>query len=188
MPVDMSNDRASLVASDTSLFQCATVFTQFPQTHHFLAVPFDAGSRNVSDGDGWHELGFTHDTGLAPPGVVYSYFEIHGDHYHLAAPGSAPWIGELFPEQYHCEPQPRQTVSSTALTGELTLVLAVIAFSCREDQLDYVLRHCWRQGQWEPHGLPHGREFAGSLNRHPKLTVCQCHRTRTPGCCRFSLP
>ena len=140
-------------------YQCATVFTQWPDTHHFLAVAFDAQEENVCDKAGWHPLGFNHCSDYAPPGI-HSYFDIRGERHHLAALGSASWVRDLFPEQYRPRDEPREPVQNTGLTGKLTLLLAVIAFSCMQGSLDYVLQNCLQPGQWSPHGQIDGREFS----------------------------
>ena len=158
-----ANDQARSMESSLREYQCTTVFTQWPCTPHFLAVPFDAQTQNVCDKGGWHELGFHHDS--AHTGHIYSYLEIHGEHRHLAALSSARWVHELFPQQYHPREEPGQSAQATGLTGltgKLTLLLAVIAFSSTEGNLDHVLRNSLRQREWIPHSQPDGREFSFS--------------------------
>lgn len=179
------NDRANTSALDP--YECATVFTQYPDTHHFLAVAFDASSQNVSDEGGWYELGFDHHRQPANPDLVYSYFEIRGHRHHLATPRPAAWIQQLFPTQYHHPNQPGQMVPFTGLTGQLTLLLAIVAFSCPENSLDYVLQNCLRQGEWTPHELGDGREFS-SLTLYSVLEFKQYHRTDTSRHGRLRLP
>ena len=41
--------------------KAATVFSQFPNTHHLLAVSFDAQTRSVMESqEGWRVLSFHH--------------------------------------------------------------------------------------------------------------------------------
>lgn len=70
------------------------------------------------------------------------------------------WINDLgmsvYDEEHHY-PLPR----ATGLSGQLTTILAIIAFSCKEKYLEDILirDRTWRRGHWRGHNKDHGREL-----------------------------
>jgi hypothetical protein len=140
------------------LFGTATVFTQMPDTTHLLAVNLDAGAVNVSDHTIWRNLSFNHISSRNGLGR-YSSIRVLGDQAQLAAPGARHWMTQLLPTIYNYQQQvdlrgeviPPPT--SAGLIGDLTLLVALAAFSGPQPQLDQILTHCLRPGRWEPHQL-----------------------------------
>ena len=158
---------SELSSSSASHFRTATVFTQSPWTNHFLAVDFDAQRQNVSERGGWQDLGFWHET--CSNGAVYSHLDITTDARHLAAPGNSAWINELFTDtyRYHAPSGAIPPPVMIGLTGKLPLLLALVAFSCKEADLDNVLTQSLSAGSWlglPPNLTPHeGRTWIDSF-------------------------
>ena len=153
---DSSNQVA--FKSSLPLHDRTAVFTQFPDTLHFLAVGYDEEDTNEYCDKGWQELGFSHGRSPINPNSGLSTLEIVGSKPHLIAPG-ASWIKELFPEQYQYHPQhPNESPppESAGLAGKLTLILAIIAFSCSPEKLEYVLKRSLTRGEWNPHNQLNG--------------------------------
>ncbi|CAL8584214.1 hypothetical protein XPA_009817 [Xanthoria parietina] len=139
-------------------YGAATIFTQWRDTNHLLAVTFDAEEKNVAeDYGGWKVLSFEHKP-LGPQGT-YSSVGVAGDQQQLAAPGSRAWTPQLLPTIYDYDPNPNlpQPVSA-GLIGDLPLLFALPAFSAQPHQLSYVLTHFMQPNEWYRHDLPHGHE------------------------------
>ncbi|KAI4221982.1 MAG: hypothetical protein L6R36_006497 [Xanthoria steineri] len=139
-------------------YGAATVFTQWRDTNHLLAVTFDAEEKNVGEEyGGWKVLSFRH-IPLGPQGT-YSEVDVAGDQQQLAAPGSRAWTPQLLPTIYDYDPNPNlpQPVSA-GLIGNLPLLFALPAFSAEPYQLPYVLTNCMQPNEWRKHELPHGHE------------------------------
>ena len=151
-----SNDQ-----QDLHLYDHTAVFTAFPDTLHFLAVGYDKQDPNRYHEAGWKELGFAHVPLTSNHGL--SILGIHLSEYHLMAPPSqntVGWIRELFNEQYRYHQQHHLEdglpVKSAGLSGTLTLLLALVAFSCLPKDMDEVLKTSLAWGKWNPHRRMNG--------------------------------
>ncbi|KAI4137427.1 MAG: hypothetical protein L6R39_007297, partial [Caloplaca ligustica] len=82
-------------------YKAATVFTQYPDTHHLLAVDFDAETKDVADEPGgWKVLSFNHRPLPGAQETYYSSIALFGAEQQLAAPGSTQWVPQLLPKIY----------------------------------------------------------------------------------------
>ncbi|KAL8966994.1 MAG: hypothetical protein Q9183_003118 [Haloplaca sp. 2 TL-2023] len=149
--VDSSNHQALQEHS------VATIFTQQPDTDHFLAVPFDAETRHVAEVyGGWKTLSFNH---IYSPGTntTCSAIDLAGESQRLAAPGSNAWLPQLVPRIYNFDANfAASQAPSGGLTGSLPILFALPAFSAQPDWLVQVLTGHLRPNQWIPHNHPHG--------------------------------
>ncbi|MCJ1393005.1 hypothetical protein MMC18_005877 [Xylographa bjoerkii] len=147
-------------------YRSATVFTQFPNTQHFLSVPFDARTQNVVQNNGWRSLGFHH-VELQEDGPQYSEldFDPPSPEHHLVAPAapgssSSAWVNELFTAQYrhNVNSGPNPPPESAGLIGKLTLILALVAFVRPMTELHASLTTHVVPRQWLPYNtVPNGR-------------------------------
>ncbi|KAG8211926.1 hypothetical protein GTR04_0675 [Trichophyton interdigitale] len=83
--------------------------------------------------------------------------------YTLAGRGSRDWVPELLPDTYndsYCSPVP-----FTHLTGDLALIVGLIAFSCPRERdkhcLSDIMQRCFKPPRWSPHHSPPQR-----IDRH----------------------
>ncbi|KAL8657718.1 MAG: hypothetical protein Q9226_001641 [Calogaya cf. arnoldii] len=139
-----------------SPYGVATVFTQWRDTEHLLAVTFDAEKKDVADEyGGWKPLSFDH---IAQPGSqMLSLLGVAGEQHQLAAPGSPAWIPQLLPSIYDYDPKPKtKSPESAGLAGNLPLLFALPAFSAEPEHLSHVLTSFMQPNRWHRHGLPHG--------------------------------
>ena len=152
------------------IHSAATVFTQYPQTPHLLAVPFDARTRDVCYYPrAWRPLTFRH-VRIANSQHTYSAVSANGDRYHIAARGSSYWMPQLLPSVYDYQSQSHKIQSG--LIGSLPLLIALAAFSAPTSVLESVLTSCVRPRRWQPHQYqyPAGRKLQNSC-RYPGLTL-----------------
>ncbi|KAL8950383.1 MAG: hypothetical protein Q9222_003581 [Ikaeria aurantiellina] len=141
--------KASTKPPKWAKFETATIFTQFDDTHHLLAVLFDAEQEHVVEHPGgWKVLSFDH----IPQDIqrTYSSVDILGDKKQLAARGSADWVPQLVPEIYNYDAtqNPIRTASA-GLIGKLPILFALPAFSARPERLSQVLT-----GHMRPNSIP----------------------------------
>ncbi|KAL8921193.1 MAG: hypothetical protein Q9172_004155 [Xanthocarpia lactea] len=103
----------------------ATIFTQYKDTNHLLAVTFDAEKQDVREEQGgWKVLSFDHipQDGTDTQRTYYSSVGVAGAERQLAAPGSPAWIGQLLPSIYDYDSGvPPQRISG-GLIGNLPLL------------------------------------------------------------------
>jgi hypothetical protein len=108
----------------------------------------------------WYPLNFRHDRGLSRIDTV-------GDEQSLASYGGR-WVDQLGLAAYNYpDPDPEAEITppdppaSEGLAGNLSILIALIAFSCRNHDLDTVLLtdRAWRRRQWRGHNRQHGRMF-----------------------------
>lgn len=141
-------------------YRTATVFTQFMDTPHLLAVPFDAREQHVRE-IGWRRLTFNHNR---IPGThsYYSHITCLGLESCIAAPGSAHWMPQLVADFYQYRPRTQQTRIQAGLVGNLPLLIALAAFSTPPNAtaLDSLLTSV-QPGGWNPHAHPYpsGRKY-----------------------------
>lgn len=155
----MTNITAGNLNKKYSMYAVATIFTQWPDTDHLLAVTFDADKKDVAEENGgWKVLSFDYVTRPGTQGI-YSSVSVAGGKQQLAAPGSLAWVPQLLPRIYDYDTgrNPPQPVSA-GLIGNLALLFALPAFSAQPSFLSHVLTSCMRPNSWHRHQLPHGRE------------------------------
>ena len=77
---------------------------------------------------------------------------------------SQVWAKRMFPERYHAPPEytiaanhPNQHPSWGGLIGDLPLIIALIAFSVRENEVAQALRLCLQGNPWKMHGTQRRR-------------------------------
>ncbi|KAL8847911.1 MAG: hypothetical protein Q9221_007042 [Calogaya cf. arnoldii] len=153
----------------------ATIFTQWRDTNHLLAVTFDAEKKDVAEEyGGWKVLSFDH-VRIPQPGTQPTYYSsvvVAGEQQQLAAPGSPTWTPQLLPTIYDYDPKPNlPQPASAGLIGNLPLLFALPAFSAQPDQLTNVLTSFMQPNRWHRHELPHGRKSrrlntANLVDRH----------------------
>ena len=134
-------------------YRAATVFycNHFDK---FFTARGDASIRNfIAQGpeDSWHPLSFRHENNI-------SYLEHAGDQGFLAV-RQASWIKQLLPNAYRC--QASDGPANGGLAGLLPIIIALVAFSCRDhNELYQVLieDRAWRGHKWRPHLRETGRK------------------------------
>jgi len=117
----------------------------------FLATEGDPSMRDMETSDfphnQWHTLNFEHHGTL-------SRLDLFGSERHLAG------NGQRFIEQlgltHWSNPDPGAPVSG-GLAGNLALLIALVAFSCRPQHLSDVLQNSWREYSWRGHNHGSGR-------------------------------
>lgn len=119
----------------------------------FWAVDYDATQHLVNQADNrdWTAVGFDHST------PTINWVGIGGGQRRLGVQRNQSWVHALFPENH----QPRRYSTDErygGLCGELPVIIALIAFSMDPEYLAHVLTHCMREGTWEGHSYPHGRD------------------------------
>ena len=140
------------------LYSVATIFTQYRDTNHLLAVTFDAQKQDVrEEPGGWKVLSFDH---IPQDGTqrTYSSVGVAGAERQLAAPGSPTWIPQLLPKIYDYDSDNPPQRTSGGLIGNLPLLFALPAFSAQPDRLSHVLTRFMQPNRWYRHELPHGRK------------------------------
>ena len=139
------------------VYRTATIFTQYPDTPHLLAVPFNARTRSVhpSFGRGWQHVTFNHIRVGNSGDAYYSYISTCGGEQKIAARGSQNWIDQLLPGWYDCDPR-HDTRNQAGLIGELPLLFALAAFSAPPTS-QACLPHSIAPGKWIRHGQSTGR-------------------------------
>ena len=142
---------------DRYTYRAATLFTQYPDTPHLLAVPFDARTRSVRHfGRGWQRISFNHNpVGNSNSNAYYSYISDRGAEPRIAAPGPH-WIPQLLSAWYDCHAG-HATRKQAGLIGELPLLYALAAFSVPPESLELLLSSM-QPGRWDFHGLTTGRK------------------------------
>ena len=155
----MTDITAESLNKKHSAYAVATIFTQWPDTPHLLAVTFDAEKKDVAEENGgWKVLSFDYVPRLGTQGT-YSSVNVAGGQQQLAAPGSPAWVPQLLPKVYDYDPTPnRQQPISAGLIGKLALLFALPAFSAQQSSLSHVLTSCMQPNRWHRHQLQHGRE------------------------------
>lgn len=145
-------------------YSVATIFTQYPDTNHLLAVDFDAEEKDVRENPGgWKVLSFLHKTQQPQQGIErkYSYVTVWGDEQQMAAPGYPRLVSQLIPSIYeydHGQATTRRPTSA-GLIGLLPILFALPAFSAPTHRLAQVLTGQLRPNTWIPHppNSVHGR-------------------------------
>lgn len=122
--------------------------------NQFLTVPGDATQDNVGEDEQvhfrWWPLSFRNE------GTTTSRLIVSGEDIHLASRNSA-WINGLGLNAHVHSGAPH----IGELSGNLAILVGLIAFSCEPGYLDAVLMmdQAWDQGIWHGHHQgPHGRK------------------------------
>ena len=121
--------------------------TMFYCNHlHFLTANGDASTPEVTADPmhRWNALAFRHN------GAVSQIFD--GGELEGLAGNESPWVRALGLEAYADH---GSGYTSEGLTGNLAHILALVAMSCRREDLGHGLR-AWHDYQWTGHGRPHG--------------------------------
>ncbi|KAL8727560.1 MAG: hypothetical protein Q9166_005966 [cf. Caloplaca sp. 2 TL-2023] len=142
-----------------SQYSVATIFTQYRDTHHLLAVTFDAEEKDVGEEyGGWKVLSFDH---ILQPGTQRAYYSsvgVAGEQQQLAAPGSPAWTPQLLPLIYDYDANQNPQPISAGLIGNLPILFALPAFSAQPELLSNVLTSYMQPNRWLKHAYPHGRK------------------------------
>lgn len=146
--IDKMEADASTVCDFLDPYKTSTVVYCDPWLQ-FRAVPYDASSYDVESTGypRWHCLSFTHYEGISRVGIA-------GTAQYLAG-GGQDWINQLGLSTYCNDNDNSQ---SQGLTGDLGILIALIAFSCRANDLDKILMSdkAWHRYRWSGHNRRHG--------------------------------
>lgn len=150
-------------SGNRTLFGAATVFTQYPDSTHIVAVNVDAGMTDAADQNGsWRTLSFNHVN--SNNNRYFSSVNTMGQERHLVAPGSQSWIRQLIPDIYD---YPRQSSApsraSAGLIGSVPILLALAVLSAPENWLIQTLTNHIGPGTWQRHTYLSGRESLVTL-------------------------
>jgi hypothetical protein len=124
----------------------------------YLVADGDASTRDIETapypGDRWYPINFRHDNGL-------SRVELAGGEQYLAGNG-ATFIDHLGLLSY--QNQDSAAPPSGGLAGNLAILIALVAFSCRSSHLrDALIRdRAWHRYRWNGHNHASGRERSSS--------------------------
>lgn len=105
--------------------------------------------------DEWQQLNFIAEDDVPGLSRIVDSGELH-----LFGTG-ARWIKELgmslYDEKHHY-----RLPKAAGLVGNLATLIAIIAFSCEEEDLGKVLLKdkAWHKGKWKGHRREHGRELS----------------------------
>jgi hypothetical protein len=137
-----------------TLFRAVTMFYCNPW-NQFVVTEGDVRLRNMEGSpapqDRWYPLGFHHmDT--------VSYLDFAGEHLCLAG-NRAGFIHRLGLDTY--QNREENAPRAGGLAGNLAMLIALIAFSCRSRDLDAVLieDRAWRHQEWRGHNRHDGRKL-----------------------------
>ncbi len=150
---------------DARLYSAATMFTQEPDTHHLLAVGFDARTARVHRENGWRPITFNHEP--APDfvnGQFYSFLSTAGGEARIAAPGSPSWMPQLLPRHYNYRTaaDAQNIPTHAGLIGDLPLLFALAVFSAPSNSAGFrTALASIRPGGWHHHQFENseGREI-----------------------------
>lgn len=174
MPIeaDARNTVANGIVADSyrnplTRYNAATVFYANPFINFRIALG-DMTARDLyKEGDIWHHLRFHH-IGLYRD---ISFVDFAGSEDYISGSSThKSWHGQLLPEAYDCQEED-EGHDSMGLTGHLSILIALIAFSCSVEMLDNVLlRHrCWINRKWYPHNHRTGRRDKRGMVVHVYL-------------------
>ena len=144
-----------MIFQNPTLYQhsATTVFTQCPSQSLF-AVEFDARYKNVAEADyPWTRMMFDHKPHPAGQNLYYSELGLMRDQEQMASGTNTVWQQALFPSHMHCDVNDTDVWNrrNGGLIGELGCLLAVIAFSGKQDYIDHILQHCLLPPQHPAH-------------------------------------
>ncbi|TVY34526.1 hypothetical protein LOCC1_G007809 [Lachnellula occidentalis] len=129
------------------LYRANTMFYCNP-FDQFLAAEGDASDKDMADApcpsNLWLRLYFRHQSAL-------SRLDLGGSEPYLAG---KTWSINQLGLNFWYNPNKRAPLSS-GLAGNLALLIALVAFSCRYNRLDTILQTSWRDHAWQPHHYSH---------------------------------
>ncbi|EGD92746.1 hypothetical protein TESG_00314 [Trichophyton tonsurans CBS 112818] len=147
---------------DSDFAVCSLLYRS--STSYFFTVPVDCRNNDSMQNhieqteQSWRRLRFKNDE---RQNLSIATFSATG--YTLAGRGSRDWVPELLPDTYndsYCSPVP-----FTHLTGDLALIVGLIAFSCPRERdkhcLSDIMQRCFKPPRWSPHHSPPQR-----IDRH----------------------
>ena len=169
-----------------TLFKSTSVY--YESTSGFWAVPYDASSymvgngRQANDDDNdeseedasgeedteeenplgyfdWHQIQFNWDEQR-----YSSLVWIVGEHaqVQIQRPDQL-WLPQILPEQYHTQ-QVTPHPAYGALNGDLSILLALVAFSVRPSRVQDAVQHCLLGTGWRAHNLARGCKSVGCVS------------------------
>jgi hypothetical protein len=130
-------------------FEVASVFFQARQ-NNFVAALRDCTREDISDGPyGWIQISFRHHSGL-------SEVDLGAEKFLLAAPADgSSWMPQVVPEVYNYDtktPMAKEYKGPPGgLCGKLSLLIAMAAFSAKEEHAEAVVSKCFSYGEWKRH-------------------------------------
>ncbi|PGH27236.1 hypothetical protein AJ80_01193 [Polytolypa hystricis UAMH7299] len=174
---------SSVNSPGNSDFQVCSLFYN-SETTQFLGVPFDCRKQGVqalvnSRGPrcGWRRITFDH---LEPEGsgAALSVMAFDAEQHVLAATGSENWIPQLLPPSYNQNEFDYSTRLVTGLAGDLSLFIALAAFSRvaptngqMASAVLEVISWSFKPPHWIPHpftdGKVHGHGVVVSIRLDP---------------------
>jgi len=129
----------------------------------FIVTDGDASQRNMPEQhpprDGWYPLRFDYVNTI-------SYLNLEGDHNCVTGNG-ARFIHGLGLESY--ADREDNAPRARGLAGNLAMLIGLIAFSCRTQDLDAVLidDRAWRHHKWTDHSRLDGRKLDLNADTQP---------------------
>ncbi|KAI9829684.1 MAG: hypothetical protein M1819_006055 [Sarea resinae] len=149
---DAVQAQAAALQLQLTLVSEHTVFYH-EETGHLLANAYDARHMHRDD-IAWQPLAFQHLDGM-------SRVAVPEDHPRLAAPGdSNTWLGQLLPPVYNWQPTRFNEAPpvSKGLCGQLSILVAMAAFSCPPSSIPTIMKSCFKAGNfWGRHNASTGR-------------------------------
>lgn len=131
-------------------YRTATVF-YCDQWLHFQVAVIDPSRHNMATAEDhlhrWYRLTFHHDAGISRVDIAGPEVTLSGTAAHWASPlGLDPYCPNS------------DTVASRGLAGDISILIALIAFSCSSDDLQQVLLNdeAWHHNNWRGHNYHHG--------------------------------
>jgi hypothetical protein len=141
-------------AAPLAVYRKATMFYCNPW-NQFLTATGDVSTRDMTKApfpdDCWYPLTFRHSGTL-------SRVDVAGGEQYLAVSGSR-WIDHLGLRSY--APRNEPPLDPGGLSGNLALIIALVAFTCRARQFDDILRidRAWHGHSWHGHYRASGRKI-----------------------------
>ncbi|KAF2140205.1 uncharacterized protein K452DRAFT_309982 [Aplosporella prunicola CBS 121167] len=154
-------DGTAVIAAATippGLYEYGT-YSVYYDDSKFWAVPYNVLQIPVATGENydWNRVMFSH----GEVDGTASRVTLGGEHWQLGPQHHQhqQWIRMLFPENHHPDPSmnPPNYSSYGGLSGDLPLVLALIAFSIEPQYIYHAFQHCLTNHSWQAHQYRHGR-------------------------------
>ncbi|PGH36682.1 hypothetical protein GX50_00544 [[Emmonsia] crescens] len=151
------------VADNPKFQECSLFYTS--ESDFFFGVPFNCRAKSVhqeittrDERHGWRRLTFNHREPTTN-GNHLSVLAFDGAHNVCAAQGSPKWMPELIPKTYNYNGPHANELGSTALAGNLALLIGLAAFSGPfprhpldvEQAVDAI--RAFNPPNWVPHNL-----------------------------------